>query len=421
VLAEEIDVALDELETRLDRLRSLYEQYFLGIEKIEPSVARKDVDRRFWLLRRTQIRNTARRFRLQVLIQRYNTFQQYWARICREIENGTYSRHLIRAQKNLGQEPKTWAAKKRLGYFRKRDEGDNGRESARPSSNEELGALLDGGMDLDAEAARAAAEALQSADARSRETALPSDAPRTGVVASPTAVSAPKARPEPTRRGGLEMLDLDLDDGLPPAMPSARPMPLPRLAREAAPARPQSLPLPRPAIPTTDGALQPRPPVAPEKQSPEPRPPIAPAQTAPQPRPPIAPAQTAPQPRPPIAPAQTAPQPRPPIAAQAAPARVPPPRPVAQTAPEGRPQPVRQPQAGSPAGGISEERLKQIHAELSAAKRQAKQTDAVSLDALGKSLRESATRIQAQHPGRSVDFHVVVKDGKPVVKPIVRK
>src|SRR5215813_2732891 len=91
----------------------------MGIEKIEPTVPRKDVDRRFWILRRTQIRNTARRFRLQTLTQRYNTFQQHWTRICREIENGTYVRHLLKAQKNLGAEPKTWAAKKRLGLFRR--------------------------------------------------------------------------------------------------------------------------------------------------------------------------------------------------------------------------------------------------------------------------------------------------------------
>jgi electron transfer flavoprotein alpha/beta subunit len=71
--------------------------------------------------------------------------------------------------------------------------------------------------------------------------------------------------------------------------------------------------------------------------------------------------------------------------------------------------------------GLSEARLRQIHGELAAAKRQLNQADAVSLDALSKSLRESEKRISAQHPGRTVDFHVVVKDGKPVVKPIVRK
>ena len=81
----ELDVALEELETRLERLRALYEQYFMGIERIEPAIARKDVDRRIYVLRREKIRNTAKRFKLQTIIQRYNTFQQYWQRICREI------------------------------------------------------------------------------------------------------------------------------------------------------------------------------------------------------------------------------------------------------------------------------------------------------------------------------------------------
>ncbi|HEX6277336.1 MAG TPA: hypothetical protein VFZ53_30045, partial [Polyangiaceae bacterium] len=113
---EELDVALEELETRLERLRALYEQYFLGFEKIEPQVARKDVDRRIYLLRREKIRNTGKRFKLQTIIQRYNTFAQYWQRICREIENGTYRRHLARAERTLGPDKMlTIAAKRRFG------------------------------------------------------------------------------------------------------------------------------------------------------------------------------------------------------------------------------------------------------------------------------------------------------------------
>src|SRR4051812_49489673 len=86
----------------------------MGLEKIEPQIARKDVDRRIYVLRREKIRNTAKRFKLQTIIQRYNTFQQYWQRICREIENGTYKRHLLKAQKNSAQ-LLTIAARKRLG------------------------------------------------------------------------------------------------------------------------------------------------------------------------------------------------------------------------------------------------------------------------------------------------------------------
>ena len=55
---EELDLALEDLEVRLERLRALYEQYFLGFEKIEPQVARKEVDRRIYVMRREKIRNT---------------------------------------------------------------------------------------------------------------------------------------------------------------------------------------------------------------------------------------------------------------------------------------------------------------------------------------------------------------------------
>lgn len=97
--SEEVGHLVDELETRLERLRALYDQYFMGIERMEPAVPRKDVERRFQTLRREQIRNTGLRFRFQMLLQRYNTYQTYWHRICRQIEDGTYKRHVARAQR----------------------------------------------------------------------------------------------------------------------------------------------------------------------------------------------------------------------------------------------------------------------------------------------------------------------------------
>lgn len=100
--ATEIDRHIGELEEKLDRLRSLYEQYFCGIEKLEPQVPRKDLDRRIVLLRKEQIRNTAMRFKLNTIVQRYNTMQQHWNRVLREIENGTYKRDLARAAARFG-------------------------------------------------------------------------------------------------------------------------------------------------------------------------------------------------------------------------------------------------------------------------------------------------------------------------------
>lgn len=92
----EVEVLLSELETRTDRLRALYEQYFMGFERLEPTVVRKDVERRMQQLLRVPFRNTALRFRFTMLQQRYNTYQTYWMRTCRQIEEGTYKRQLSR-------------------------------------------------------------------------------------------------------------------------------------------------------------------------------------------------------------------------------------------------------------------------------------------------------------------------------------
>lgn len=96
---EEQSRAIDELEADLERLHALYNQYFMGIEKLEPLVPRKSVERKINLLRREKLRSTALRFRFQTQIQKYNTHTNYWRRICRQIEEGTYKRHLLRAQK----------------------------------------------------------------------------------------------------------------------------------------------------------------------------------------------------------------------------------------------------------------------------------------------------------------------------------
>ncbi len=90
---------LDELETRLERLRVKYDQYFIGIEKMLPFVQRKDVDRRFAQLHKEQFRNGGLRFRFQTMVQRFTTYQTYWGRIIRQIEEGSYKRDVIRAQR----------------------------------------------------------------------------------------------------------------------------------------------------------------------------------------------------------------------------------------------------------------------------------------------------------------------------------
>lgn len=412
-----LDEELEELETRLERLRALYEQYFLGIEKLEPQVPRKDVERRIWVLRRVKFRNTAKRFKFNVLTQRFNTFAQYWARICRDIENGTYKRHMLKAEKAFG-EPLTIAAKRARGGFSRKAE-----EEAPP-------------IEPTVEPAADSLDAMLGLKA-GRTTAQPATSP--GVPAQPT--QRPAGAGQKPARFQLERLDLDIDDliggGAPPiskraqapvgpvrskpvaeAPPAVEPPPLsgPPVSRpgggKAPPpvgpmvgARPR---MPKGIVPPTESppaAIQPPPP------SVKPQPPPVPARAgkaAPPPLPPRSIPPAAPKPGPPGP--SAAPKPPPatgPVAARPAPP--PAPKPPVQA----------RPPAGSGAG-LSDERLKEIHSRLVDAKRQTNDGKAVTLDGLSKQLRAAEDNLRKQHGNRKIDFDVVIKDGKAVVKPIVK-
>lgn len=96
---KEFEISLSDAEVQLSRIKHLYEQWFQGIERIEPQIPRKQFVRTLNLLRKEKPRNTALRFRFQTLIQRYTTLQTYWRRIGRQIEEGTYRRDLLRARR----------------------------------------------------------------------------------------------------------------------------------------------------------------------------------------------------------------------------------------------------------------------------------------------------------------------------------
>ena len=348
---EELDVNLEELEVRLERLRALYEQYFLGFEKIEPSVARKDVDRRIYVLRREKIRNTGKRFKLQTIIQRYNTFQQYWQRICREIENGTYKRHLLKAERQLAPDGQlTIAARRRFGKLIAAGAGEGITNAAEAEAQPSGSARA---------STRPSSLPPQSDDLVTRRPPPPppSDGPTFGSEA-PTEVAPrrpppPKpvrprplsTPPDPATAGKYDSLELDmgfLGSWIPPA-PGAKP---------PAPAKPAA------------------PPPKPEVLPPAPNP-------------------------------QAAPPPKP-------------------KAPPAKPRPAAAPEASPPAGGLSDERVRALHEKLVALKRENKEAGQVSLENLSRSLRETENKLRAQHKDRKIDFDVVIRDGKAIVKPTVK-
>ena len=145
---DQIDTTIADLSIRLERVRSLYEQYFLGIERIEPSVARKAIERSFQELRKTRFPTTAKRFKFQTLIQRYNSLQQYWNKTCREIENGTYRKHRIKAKRKYD------ASEAAQNASLEKDEAQERAAAAvdaKDAAEASLTSMMDSEADLDAE------------------------------------------------------------------------------------------------------------------------------------------------------------------------------------------------------------------------------------------------------------------------------
>lgn len=105
--SEAISAKLDLLEQKLDRLRALYESFFLGLDKRPPEVPRAELNRFIIEMQQVTIRNAALRFRFQTLQQRWSTHLTHWNRVLREMENGTYRRDVERAQRRLARRGET--------------------------------------------------------------------------------------------------------------------------------------------------------------------------------------------------------------------------------------------------------------------------------------------------------------------------
>jgi len=443
----ELDVALEELETRLERLRALYEQYFMGIERIEPAIPRKDIDRRIYVLRREKIRNTAKRFKLQTIISRYNTFQQYWQRICREIENGTYKRHVIKAERIAPGQILTIAARKRLGRAAlEAMDTDAASESAPPSSGapsvrpsappsspplpsvrpaapaatqqrlapppKPVPPPKPGPRPLAPANAPASPNANANAPpapARAPAAAPPPPArapnqPPAATAAPPTpAPPAAPARRAPSVRPPFESLDLDMDflGDWDPGKAAKRPA--------QGPARPFGKPLSQPMnTPPTPGSA-----TAPRAAAPKPAPPTPPPPRAPS-APPPKPVTIPPRPAPVTKPLTAEPAPPPAAARPLAPII-----PGTTPAKPAVPKPPAQPAAPAAGSGV-DDRVRELHARLVEAKRQTQDSAAVSMEGLAKSMKATEAKLREQHKNRKIDFDVVIKDGKAVLKPIVR-
>ncbi len=190
---KEFEFALHDLETRIDRLRALYENWFRGYEKTEPQVARKDVERRVYGLRKEMPRNTALRFRYHQLYQRYTTLANYWQRTAKQIEEGTYRLQLQRMRRRTGG----------VGLPRNPDDALEELDTKRPPPKS-YALDLDESLDVDdlLEELESDEKAAQDSAGGGRMHALrpaPMEPAQSGVVGSPRpAPPPPVMRPSPT-------------------------------------------------------------------------------------------------------------------------------------------------------------------------------------------------------------------------------
>lgn len=99
----EITALITQLEQRIDKLKQLYERYFIGVDRKPPMALHHQVVREVLELDQLYIGNTALKFRARTLHQRFTTFTTYWNRTLRQIEEGTYHRDRSRAQRRENQ------------------------------------------------------------------------------------------------------------------------------------------------------------------------------------------------------------------------------------------------------------------------------------------------------------------------------
>jgi hypothetical protein len=352
----EFEALLSDVEVRLDRLKALYEQWFQGLERLEPTIARKEVERRMVLLRKEQPRNTALRFRFQTLVQRSTTLQTYWGRVARQIEEGTYRRDLMKA---------------RQSHIAAR----TGRKLA-----------AEGSFDIEVDAVE---DGLGGGGKDPLTRSVVPGAPKTlpPVVSIPPArpVLSPIAPPRPATMGPAPARMVS---------PFARAAPRPAgspVAQSNAQVPPSALRQPAAQLSGTQLS-------ATQLSAPQQAPTTATfARPADAPRPP-APAAVAP----PRVAAAVAP---PPPAA--------PPRAATAVAP-----PTPAPAAARPNENLSEQDVRRVYDRYAEARRKNNEP-VVAYDTLAKNLREVAPKME-QKFGKPVDFEVVLKDGKVGLKPVPR-
>ncbi|HTE50617.1 MAG TPA: MXAN_5187 C-terminal domain-containing protein [Kofleriaceae bacterium] len=439
IKAEDLEELLDGLEKLLDRAKMLYEQYFMGIQKVAPMQLHRDIERKVRELTQQQIRNTGLRFRFTTLSQKFGSYNTYWKRTLREIEQGKYIRDLARVKRKADQRgedlpeellvklPKLVQDRIRRDRARMANLASEGQKDvpAEPAqagpppaeppatpkrldhviSEEEVHHLFGDG-DLDIDGLFSAMTALADGEHVAGEAAASGEAPAGQAPADdadqpPATGSAPPSGPLPA--------------GVAAASPRGISVAIPRIApRGRSLSGPGGFRVPPPPGMSRAGTAPPREDTEGPPQFPQPGARVPPVATRiVTPVSPLPPAPTTALPT-----ARTAP----PISARTPPpvpsGKAPPPVPsgraplpsVGRTTAPARPAPPLPP-------GMDDRQCRDLYSRyLKARQLVGEKNDDVTYEKLVSSLGKQAAAIMTEHGARGVEFHVVVRGDKVVLK-----
>ena len=195
----ELERELEKLRIQIDQLKVSYERYFLGLDRRQPLRKHEEIKQ---LVRKYRAkpapRNTGLRFKLNSLISKFSSYDRYWERILKEMEDGRFSRDRYNmARKKRNEEMlDTYSpnAAKQQKQRRLRAEGGGPSTSEAPEPQP-------------ASAATGESETVTAQTAKP----LPAD-PRANTAATTTAKAVPRRRPGPGARA----------DVTPPAPPAGK-------------------------------------------------------------------------------------------------------------------------------------------------------------------------------------------------------
>lgn len=95
---DEIKHDIDELEKKIDELIHQYDKFFLGIINVEPIALKNRVQQLIRKYATKKINNVMLNFKYNNLTSRYLTYQEYWNRNLRLIEEGKNPREIKRLE-----------------------------------------------------------------------------------------------------------------------------------------------------------------------------------------------------------------------------------------------------------------------------------------------------------------------------------